>query len=790
VPSSRRSSSQNERPRPDKARGGTCEAASDRHQAGRYARGTLLTTRLSCRFGLPWLTDDCASRWAEAKRARQPSVSLVAQTWVPCRVTNPCVSLSAATARAFPSTALSCLIGPPYRRRPSFQQVRRSLLYLPGLVEGPHRGRGNGLPVRDFSWIVSVRSRSAGAAHSTRRREESPLRPVRLARIALGLVGSVLVIAAVAALMLARLDLRSTIEGQASKTLDRRLTIGALQVGWGFPLSLRARELRLANAPWGSEPDMARIASLSAEIDVWPLLRGVLQLRKLEIAGFRLLLERDAEGLGNWRFKSGGMPAIGHLAVIPKNRAQFPTLIDGRLHDGEIVLRNRRGGALTIGLQQVGIGSPDGESPVSATAAGAYNGRAAQLTARTDSFAALRDPTRPFRTRFAIATAGARFDFDGTIMELLHFDGVDGAAKLEADRISALASFAGADLGLVEPLRLAGGFTRRGDHWRLSRATGKLANVDLAGSLDLHEGRLGTPDKVAADLDLAEVDLDRLLAGGPGPVATSPVTIALPQHPDPEIAGHVHAAAVRYGAVHIEDLQAQGALDERGLRLEGLGFGLAGGSVDVAGTARTAGGKTALSARATVAAADLARLALILGAGAKTVGGRLDGGMTIEMTGATIWQALASSAGHAVLVATGGRIARDLIKKALTDLLSLFREAKGTIPVSCLLGIVELWRGIANIRSFTLRSAEGTLFGTGKIDLLRRRVDLLIRPDPGTTEFPALGLPLHISGDSKDLSVQPLLHLPPILSAIPATDSLLRRLPPALRHLAERKPCQ
>jgi hypothetical protein len=60
----------------------------------------------------------------------------------------------------------------------------------------------------------------------------------------------------------------------------------------------------------------------------------VLQLRKIEAAGLRLLLERDPKGVGNWRFKVGGLPPIGHLGVIPKNRTQFPTLADCRLRDG------------------------------------------------------------------------------------------------------------------------------------------------------------------------------------------------------------------------------------------------------------------------------------------------------------------------------------------------------------------------------------------------------------------------------------------------------------------------
>jgi uncharacterized protein involved in outer membrane biogenesis len=616
------------------------------------------------------------------------------------------------------------------------------------------------------------------------------LGPLRLARIALGVAAAVLVIAAVAALLIAQLDLRSAIERQGSRTLERRLTIGGLQVGWGLPLSIRLSDLRIANAPWGSKPEMMRIAKLSAEVDPWPLLRGVLQLRKIEAAGLRLLLERDPKGLGNWRFKAGSLPPIGHLAVIPKNRTQFPTLIDCRLRDGEVVLRNRRGGALTIGLQEVNIRSPNGDAPVSVAAAGSYNGRPARLTARTQSFAVLRDPTRPFGTAFSLATDGAKFDFNGTIMELLDFDGVDGTARLGARRISAVARFAGVELDATQPLRLTGAFKRNGDHWQLSRGTGKLATIDLAGGLSLLEGRRGAPDKLGADLDLGEVDLDRLLAGSAKSGAAGLSPIKLPQQPDPEIDARIRAKAVRYGAVRLTDPRAHGTLDGTGLRLQELRARFAGGSIDLAGSARPAGAGIALAARALFAAADLGRLAALLGARAGVIDGRLDGGVTVETTGATAKEALASSRGHAVLVMTQGRISRDLIERASTDLRSLFRKKEGATSVTCLLGVAEVRGGVASVSPLKLRSAEATLIGVGKLDLAGQRVDLTIKSDPETTGLLALDLPIRISGDFKKVSAEPVPGAPPIRRTSRSTEALLDRMSPHLRRLAEGSPCR
>ena len=40
----------------------------------------------------------------------------------------------------------------------------------------------------------------------------------------------------------------------------RRLSFGALRIAWGNPVTVEARDVRLANASWGSAPDQDRSA--------------------------------------------------------------------------------------------------------------------------------------------------------------------------------------------------------------------------------------------------------------------------------------------------------------------------------------------------------------------------------------------------------------------------------------------------------------------------------------------------------------------------------------------------
>ena len=115
-----------------------------------------------------------------------------------------------------------------------------------------------------------------------------------------GLLGAFVLILGGAVLFLTTADLRPWIESCESKSLDRRLTIGSLKIGWGNPFTVEFHDVRIASPSWGSSPEMVRMDSGSAAIDLWSLWGGPLRFEKLELVKPMIILERDAEGTGNW----------------------------------------------------------------------------------------------------------------------------------------------------------------------------------------------------------------------------------------------------------------------------------------------------------------------------------------------------------------------------------------------------------------------------------------------------------------------------------------------------------
>ena len=274
----------------------------------------------------------------------------------------------------------------------------------------------------------------------------------RLIAWVFGLLGAVVLILAGAVLLLVTVDLRPWIEEYGSSSFDRPMTIGTLRIGWGDPLSLEMMDFRLANAGWGSSPDMVRIESVSAEIDPWSLFGGAIRFEKLEVVKPVVVLERDADGMGNW--KIGKTDSSSDRSA---NRSQFPTLIDLALRGGNVSYRTTSGNWLRVALDDLKIRSSGADRPVTIALDGAYNDLQAKLTAEGQSFDAMRDTSRPYGIDFSIANASTSIEFKGTLQDPLDFDGVLGSLAIDATETRWLA----ADLRCGERHRSAGPIRRR-----------------------------------------------------------------------------------------------------------------------------------------------------------------------------------------------------------------------------------------------------------------------------------------------------------------------------------------
>ena len=158
----------------------------------------------------------------------------------------------------------------------------------------------------------------------------------------------------------------------------RRLEIapGARVTLWPV-LGVSAGPVRLANAPWGSAPDMLVAERIDIGLDPLGLLDGELHITAIELAAPHLLLERGETGAVNWQMATGTEAAAAEGAVPP-----VFTLGALRLRDGELrFLDAGHGQDVTLTGIDLATAIPDLAGPVSLTGSALLRGQPLELRA-------------------------------------------------------------------------------------------------------------------------------------------------------------------------------------------------------------------------------------------------------------------------------------------------------------------------------------------------------------------------------------------------------------------------
>jgi uncharacterized protein involved in outer membrane biogenesis len=205
----------------------------------------------------------------------------------------------------------------------------------------------------------------------------------------------------------------------------------------------------------------------------------------------------------------------------------------------------------------------------------------------------------------------------------------------------------------------------------------------------------------------------------------------------------------------LTDVDLAGALGPGHIEVEHLRFPFAGGALNAKSTARQQGQGTAVALAADLSNANITDFLKTFDINTNEIAGKVDAHADLAGTGSTLDDLLTSGDGSAVLAMREGKVSKDVLEKASTDLRTIFRKGEGMSRVDCLLGVATIKNGVATISPLTLRSPDATLAGGGTIDLRKRSIDLVIRSDSKSTGFFALDIPIHVTGPLAHPSGEP-----------------------------------
>lgn len=291
---------------------------------------------------------------------------------------------------------------------------------------------------------------------------------------------------------------RGPIERLASSQLERRIEIrGGIGVELGLTPRFAFEDVRLANAEWGSRPEMLTVEHAVVEVDLRELLAGRVVLPMVAVRGPDVLVERDEDGRLNWQIGDeeeppADLPAIGQV-TIEDARVRYR----GPEVEREVVatLEELRG---TGGL---------GSSSMELRGSGALEDLPLALDLEAGALEQIRGG-EPYPIDLALELDESALSVRGTLQEPLELAAVDLRIRLESPDPSPLLAAVGLDEGPVPPASLSGRLLHEGQAWRVEDLAARVGESTLSGRAGIELGQ--EMPLIEADLRSEHLDLHAL----------------------------------------------------------------------------------------------------------------------------------------------------------------------------------------------------------------------------------------------------------------------------------------
>ncbi|MGR4870551.1 AsmA family protein [Variovorax sp. LARHSF232] len=522
-----------------------------------------------------------------------------------------------------------------------------------------------------------------------------------------------------------------------------------------FPrLALVAEGVRLGNAPWGSRPDMARIAQLRFDLALAPLLERRVEIGRVEVSGADLLLETNADGQGNWNFQRSTPAAEAAGTPRTVSSPVRVTLADLTAQDSQLTWRSGRSGhseTLDIDALQLTRHPDPARSPDAWQLELDAAWRAQKLHAK-GGVGVQRDERsgkRSIPLDLDLRMEGASASVDGE----LGLDEAAGQAQLrvqaEVQHTKALQQMLGVALPLPVPAKLRGDLAWRPRELQIDNFALESQGQAIAGRIAWD--RAATPQGLqlalrAEGLDLARLYPPQRTPGGAAAKAEGRVfsDTPFPIVKLPQLAIQAELRAERLvlpGGLELTTVQARGSSRPDRIELSQLAFGLARGSFKVSGQWQQplhpemaqAPPRVSLQLKARGVAMDallaLTRREAVISGGRTEVDARLSGAghsphrLAASLNGEVrLRMGEASSAGHR---ASGPG---DLVE-ALLHALTPLRRPDDRIRVLCAAARLPVAAGRIDVdRSIAVEGERVNIVMSGNIDLGAERIELGMRP--------------------------------------------------------------
>ncbi|MEO3431460.1 AsmA family protein [Pelagibius sp. CAU 1746] len=602
----------------------------------------------------------------------------------------------------------------------------------------------------------------------------------KLRRILAGLVAFTVAVLVAGYAIIASLDVQQVADfarTEVKAATGRDLAIdGPVALRVSLVPSIDLQDVRFANAPWGSRPDMVTFKRLEIEVELLPLLFGDVVVTRLVAVAPDILLETDAEGRGNWVFEEAAgaaptEPAPAEAAPETAGEAEavsLPDVQDFRIEGGQLTMTEAGSGeTLTLEVTEAVGAVPSGGGARSLRLVGAYNGNPFTLEGSYPGLPALLSGDEG-PLDMTLTAGGVTLGVTGRAGDLTGDMAAEVAVTAEGESLAGLSPFVGSDLPALGPFKLSSDVKAAEQNIDFNGFHLTVGDSDLGGNVTL--SLAGKRPAMKAALLSKLLDLGDFsgagasegaasgeAAGGSGRVfPETPLPLEGLRALDAQVKLDVERLRLSQG-LELDEVKLTLALEGGSLTVEPLAALLAGGTLD--GRLALDGAKAEPDLVLALTGRDIDFGELLKRAEVNEgVGGRLELDVDLKGRGSSPHAIAAGLGGYVQAVSEDGTIDNATLRvlsAGLSDITGpLFGQSDQT-RLECFVTRFDVEQGQARSRALVLDSGAFAVAGRGGIDLDAEQVNLAFDTETSEPSLASLAVPFKVVGPLTGPSVVP-----------------------------------
>ena len=551
---------------------------------------------------------------------------------------------------------------------------------------------------------------------------------------------------------------------------------GEIDLSLSFNPAVVVEDITVANAGWGSRPEMVTIRRAEAEVELIPLIMGDVRVNSLVLVEPDIFLEIDGNGEPNWLFgatltgdsvPNGGQAGIGQPAEIedidPVTASGIPIFNHVEIRDGRLTFRNgKTGEAMHFDLAEVAVNTVSKTAPVTFEVMGTWNQAPFSASGSIEPLASIASG-QPLLLAGEFNAFGFDVGFRGKVADPHGLDGLDLKVEALGANLASVTPLTGPGLPKLGPVNLETGIRGSIDELDFDNLRMTLASSDAAGAMTL--SRTGDRPRFKGTLTSTNLDLTELLSGLEGGHVAKlgevqgteaarhgrifpddPLPLAALAAVDLDLDLFVGRLATT--PFPLEEVKARILLDHGTMTVQPLTATVA--QSRITGRLRLDAGLDVPSLNVAIEAPKLDLGRVLEEADVSDLfEGEANIRAVLSGTGTSIAALLSGLNGDIRLLAEDGRLKTQALDAwvggASAVLGTLFPGREQWTVVNCAASSITIEDGIATSQGTLIDTEYAIVAAVGKVDLATETLDLVFEPKPKSVTL-NVAVPVHVQG--------------------------------------------